>query len=188
MNHKSWWSDWRSLSGLTLDALPAVSEFDLTPTQLNHQKRVMSALNAGEPVVLEWFVDFNALNDEGIFSLETLKEKGPGTQGYHQTVIEDYVVEVLEDGVWQELPEGDVSQEDKDRAVREGRLKYLIVKNSWGGDDRFDQASYVVAGKKGYHRLNVDYLYGWMGRKGSDDEVTSGETGLRGWIFPTSEY
>ncbi len=53
-------------------------------------RRVKSALNDGHPVMISWFVDFNA-NEDGVFSRATLDDMGaPGRQGGHLTVIADY--------------------------------------------------------------------------------------------------
>ena len=112
----------------------------------------MRALNDGEPVVLEWFVDFNAMDYRGIFSLDQLAYNGVGRQGFHQTVIEDYVVELVDPQtgeVYGEIGEGEVSEEQQELAVRHGRFKYLIVKNSWGAN-RPDRGSYTVDGEKGF--------------------------------------
>ncbi len=59
--------------------------------------RLQRAAHANEPVILSWFVDFNALEYDktnpfyGSFNLATLKTKAqPGRQGGHMVVLEDY--------------------------------------------------------------------------------------------------
>jgi hypothetical protein len=61
------------------------------------QIRVQKALHEKEPVIVSWFVDFNAMEYDnthgkrGSFNLQTLEEAGgPGGQGGHMTVFEDY--------------------------------------------------------------------------------------------------
>lgn len=140
----------------------------------------MAQLNQGQPVVMRWFVDFNAMDDNGIFSLETLAQRGKGKQGYHLTVIEDYVVTYRDPytGEVRDTPEGEVSPDLKEHARRYGKLKYFVVKNSWGGAEREDRASYTRFGKKGYSRLEASYLLGLM-----ELEEGGAEYGLKGFIF-----
>lgn len=185
--HKSFF-DWYS-SGLSIDTLPAVSSLPASVRKVQLERKVMKALNKKIPVQLVWFVDFNAQGEDGIFSLANLKERGVGSQGYHQTVIEDYAVEILDPltgEVIREIGEGQASQEDMLAAETNGRIKYLVVKNSWGGSERLDRPSYVVNGKGGYARLEADYLFGWMIQSAEDGGEGHPVTGFARYILPDS--
>jgi len=140
-------------------------------------QRLKRAMNAHEPAAISWFVDFNALDNKGIFSKETLDKKGMGSQGYHQTVLEDYVVSGVNPltGEAFSVLEGEATAEEKELAYKYGNIDYFIIKNSWGGDDRLDRDSYTVGGKKGFHRLNADYIFGQLDEKsGTQVYKTSG--------------
>lgn len=150
-------------------------------------KRVKRALNAGMPVVLDWYVDFNALDKNGIFALDTLKNSGPGRQGGHSTVIEDYVVAGVnpKTGKSFEVGEGEATPEQKELAEKYGQIKYFIVKNSWGGAARTDRASYVVNGEKGFHRLDASYVFGYFKRVNEKSKAfVSAVSGADAFILP----
>ena len=121
-------------------------------------------------------IDFNAMNSEdGTFKASTLAAAdGPGRQGGHMLVLEDYVVDNVP-GVGR-IDEGDVSDEMKQLALT-GDLAYLVTKNSWS-----DKVT------EGYHRFYIDYLDGQLGWKGADatddDPRLSYYTTLSGFILP----
>jgi hypothetical protein len=129
--------------------------------------RVQNALHAAQPVIITWFVDFNALENrdnvrKGSFSLTTLKEFGPGHQGGHMTVLEDYQAK-LADGRLLEAGKTLDPKKASDAALLKGALatttdiQFLRVNNSWGGA-RPDRA--FAPGMPGYHDLYLDYLNG----------------------------
>ncbi len=129
--------------------------------------RVQNALHAAQPVIITWFVDFNALENrdnerKGSFSLTTLKELGPGRQGGHMTVLEDYQAK-LSDGRLLEAGKTLDPKKPADAALLRSALgsgtevQFLRVKNSWGGA-RPDRA--FAPGMPGYHDLYLDYLNG----------------------------
>lgn len=129
--------------------------------------RVQNALHAAQPVIITWFVDFNALENrdnarKGSFSLTTLKELGPGRQGGHMTVLEDYQAK-LSDGRLLEAGKTLDPKKPADAALLQSALgagtdvQFLRVKNSWGGA-RPDRA--FAPGMPGYHDLYLDYLNG----------------------------
>ncbi len=134
-------------------------------------KRVQRALHDGQPVIISWFVDFNALSSESTFSLEELARRGgPGSQGGHMTVLHDYEI----DGVpgFGTLPAG--VEETRPEALAaaladEAEIKFLRIKNSWGGyrPDRWNDA--VLPG---YHDLTMGYLNGPV-KKCSEGSATS---------------
>jgi hypothetical protein len=129
--------------------------------------RVQNALHSAQPVIITWFVDFNALENRdnprrGSFSLTTLKEFGPGHQGGHMTVLEDYQAK-LPDGRLLEAGKTLDPKKPADAAVLRSALdpktdiQFLRVKNSWGAS-RVDRS--FAPGMPGYHDLYLDYLNG----------------------------
>lgn len=149
--------------------------------------RVKRALNDGHPVIMNWWVDFHALDDSGIFDLENVRQRGPGRQGYHSTVIEDYVVSGTDPSTGRRflVGEGEATPADKKLAELYGTIEYFVIKNSWGGDERPDRPSYSRFGVKGYSRLNANYLFGWMSLKQEGTDIFERpETGLTGFVLP----
>ncbi|RYZ58414.1 MAG: hypothetical protein EOP07_07085 [Proteobacteria bacterium] len=135
------------------------------------EQRIKLALNDHQPVVLSWFVSFNAANDKGLFNLGTLASKRElGSSGGHMIVLHDYVVNnVPGRGT---LGEGEMSDEDKALAL-EGDLDYFVVKNSWGAN-RADRPWLA----NGYSRLSWDYLT----NRYENEDVYS--TFIRGVVLP----
>jgi hypothetical protein len=99
-------------------------------TRRDFLKRVQRALADGQPVVLNWYVDFNALTKDGQF-LEPPKK--PGSQGGHLVLIVDYQVEnvpgfgTLPAGVVETRPDA-LEAALSDQA----NVTFLRIKNSWG--------------------------------------------------------
>jgi hypothetical protein len=131
-------------------------------------RRVQRALHDRQPVVITWDVDFNALENfdnerQGSFNLETLSDMGgPGRQGGHMTVLEDYAAETEQFGLLQAgvtLNPANTSDAQKLAAalLDSTEIKLLRVKNSWG-KDRPDRE--FAPGFPGYHDLWMDYMNG----------------------------
>ncbi|MCC6647576.1 MAG: hypothetical protein IT374_18650 [Polyangiaceae bacterium] len=121
-------------------------------------KRVQRALHDGQPVIISWFVDFNALTSDAKFSKDALDKLGPGRQGGHMTVLHDYEVTdvpgfgTLKAGAKETRPEA------LEAALSDGaKISFLRIKNSWGAyrPDRWAEA--VIPG---YHDLMAPYLDG----------------------------
>lgn len=175
------------------DAPRRESELPKSARRLNSEEKktlttVFRALNQHEPVILSWYVDFNALDGEGKFSLDALKKRGrAGRQGGHMVVIEDYVVhgnKTREHDAFS-TPEGEVTDELKDLAARYGILDYLIVKNSWGGSERTDRASVVRDGEGGYHILDASYLFSWIAAYDEESGKFEGAAPIiQGFVVP----
>lgn len=121
-------------------------------------RRVMRALNAKQPVLVSWLVDFNARNGTtGAFDLATLRNAGPGRQGGHLVSSEDYEVIIRQPGMPERrLAAGQMATEaDMRLAEQYGEMAFLRIKNSWG------TAQGPLGGNfGGYHDLGVDYLNG----------------------------
>jgi hypothetical protein len=119
-------------------------------------------------VIVTWDVDFNAMESgmnerRGSFNLTTLAEAGgPGREGGHMTVFEDYQAEteeygLIEAGVTLD-PNSPEDQKKLDALLLPStQIQFLRIKNSWGGF-RDDRAS--APGFPGYHDLYMDYLNG----------------------------
>jgi hypothetical protein len=130
-------------------------------------QRVQRAMHDEQPVIITWFVDFNAMENRynerrGSFNMSTLADFGPGRQGGHMTVLQDYQARLadgtlLEAGVT--LDKEDPEQAELlDRALDAStEIEFLRVKNSWGAA-RPDRA--FAPGMPGYHDLHLDYLNG----------------------------
>jgi hypothetical protein len=124
-------------------------------SQRAFQQKMQRALHDGVPVILTWFVDFNALGGEGKF--EGIPAQ-PGNQGYHMTLAEDYEVDnvpgfgLLKAGELETRPEALAAA-----LAPEATLVKIRTKNSWGGA-RFDRQ--FVPGFPGYHDLYMSYLNG----------------------------
>lgn len=169
-----------------LKAMPKLND-QLSDLQIRTIRRAMRAMNAGYPVVLNWFVDFNAMSSEGVFNFATLQEKGAGRQGYHSTVLEDYLAKGFdpEGNVHFETPEGQVSDDLKSKVLAFGSLTSFITKNSWGGSERIDRASYLRDGEKGYHKLTSDYLFAFIPQFNEETSAFEGyTTGVNSIIVP----
>ncbi|MBS2013811.1 MAG: hypothetical protein JST00_13050 [Deltaproteobacteria bacterium] len=131
------------------------------------QIRVQKALHDAQPVIITWFVDFNAMENRtnalrGSFNMTTLNELGPGRQGGHMTVLEDYQAKLSDGRVLEAGKTLDPSNVDE-KALLESALlpssevQFFRVKNSWGAA-RPDRA--FAPGMPGYHDLYLDYLNG----------------------------
>lgn len=132
------------------------------------QKRVQRALNDHQPVIVSWFVDFNALARDSTFTVEELKRRGgPGRQGGHMVVMHDYEVDnvpgygTLKAGVEETRPEALSAT-----LASEATVRFFRVKNSWGAyrPDRWDVSDFP-----GYHDLFVTYLDGPIQQCGQDE-------------------
>ncbi|MEO7097478.1 MAG: hypothetical protein ABI175_29725 [Polyangiales bacterium] len=142
------------------------------------QIRVQRALHDAQPVPLSWFVDFNALSNsgplQGSFNMTTLGEAGgPGHQGGHMTVFEDYEIklangEVLKAGVTLD-PKNPADKAKLDAALDpKAEIKFFRIKNSWGSS-RLDRG--FVPGMGGYHDLYMDYLDGPVTQCADDSDA-----------------
>ncbi len=131
------------------------------------QVRIQRALHDAQPVIITWFVDFNALEsrdtpERGSFNLPTLTELGPGRQGGHMTVIDDYQAKLADGRVLAAGTTLDPSNAN-DKTLLDTALlpstevEFFRVKNSWGAA-RPDRA--FAPGMPGYHDLHLDYLDG----------------------------
>ncbi len=117
-------------------------------------KRVQRALADGNPVVVNWYVDFNALTADGKFLAPPAK---PGSQGGHVVLAVDYQVEnvpgfgTLPAGVVETRPAALQAALD-DQAI----VTFIRIKNSWGTTYH----PLPAPGAAGDHDLYLKYLNG----------------------------
>jgi hypothetical protein len=118
---------------------------------------VQKALHDGQPVIISWFVDFNALDSKSTFSLEELARRGVGSQGGHMTVLHDYQISNVPG--FGTLKAGETATPEQLNAALSdsATIDFLRIKNSWGSyrPDRWNDA--VLPG---YHDLTGGYLNG----------------------------
>jgi hypothetical protein len=146
-------------------------------SQRSFLQRVQRALHDRQPVILTWFVDFNAIAKEGpmkgSFNIDTLNANGSGRQGGHMVVLEDYQA-TLADGTV--LAAGVTLDPVKDakllaKAVEPAtKIEFLRVKNSWGAN-RPDFA--FAPGMPGYHDLYMNYLGGRIPQCNENEDGTT---------------
>ena len=157
-------------------------------------RRVQRALHDRQPIIITWNVDFNALESRaddprrGSFNLATLERMGgPGKQGGHMTVLEDYEAETLEHGPLKAGVTLDpVQAADKLAAalLDSSKVTLLRMKNSWG-TDRPDRG--MVPGFPGYHDMTIDYANGpiaWCPDREPGGPCTGEAQPLRSFMLP----
>jgi hypothetical protein len=141
-------------------------------------RRVLRALNDGQPVIINWLVDFNALDSEGDFELTELNRRmRAGSQGGHLSVLSDYAVDNVPG--FGSLGTGNLPAAQRAAAVN-GTVRFFTIKNSWGAD-RADRAS-----RLGYYSLYMDYLNGPIAWKLGEaaDAPTSPRNPLSAFVLP----
>jgi hypothetical protein len=115
--------------------------------------RVQRAMHDKQPVVMSWYVDFNALDSEGRFAAPPAT---PGSQGGHMVVVEDYQINdvpgfgTLKAGTLETRP-----QALEAALLPTAKIEFIRIKNSWGSF-RADR-QFVLPG---YHDLYMKYLDG----------------------------
>ncbi len=117
------------------------------------QIKAQKAMHSGMPVILSWFVDFNAMDSQNRFMAPP---SAPGHQGGHMTVLEDYQV----GGVpgFGTLEAGKLVTDPKALAAAlspEAKIEFFRIKNSWGSGLAPNNAA---AEFRGYYDLYMAYL------------------------------
>jgi hypothetical protein len=117
------------------------------------EKRIQRALHDKQPVIMSWFVDFNALETDGAFRGPPTE---PGRQGGHMTVLEDYQVTnvpgfgTLQAGVLESRPQA-LQAALNDQAT----IEFWRMKNSWG-----NHKALTTFVESGYHDVYSAYIKG----------------------------
>jgi hypothetical protein len=139
-----------------------------TTARRSMQVRLQKAMHDRQPVVMSWYVDFNALDAQGRFAAPPAK---PGSQGGHMVVVEDYQINdvpgfgTLKAGVLETRPAALTAA-----LAPEAKIEFIRVKNSWGSL-RADR-QFVVPG---YHDLYMAYLNGPI-KQCEQNEAGTGST------------
>ena len=140
------------------------------------QERFQKALQHKVPVVLSWYVDFNAMAPGGKFFAPPAT---PGRQGGHMVVMEDYQATnvpgfgTLPVGVLETRPAALAALLDD-----KTKIEFIRIKNSWGSvrpDRNFTD---------GYHDLYMTYMNGPV----QQCEVDANENPKPGTCFGTTPF
>jgi hypothetical protein len=128
------------------------ANYGFSGNRRNTLARVQKAMADGQPVVVSWYVDFNAMKD-GQF----LKPPAtPGRQGGHMVIVEDYQINnvpgfgTLKAGVKETRPAALAAA-----LQPEAKIEFIRIKNSWG-TQRPDPLGIGL----GYYDLYMEYLDG----------------------------
>ena len=149
-------------------------------------KKAQKSMHGGLPVIMTWFVDFNAMVSN------TFKEPPatPGRQGGHMTVLEDYQIENVPG--YGTLEAGKTVTDPKilDAALAtEANIVFFRIKNSWGSDLAPPGATDDL---KGYNDLYMKYLNGPItkctAKDGNACATKSEETGLWAFVLPPAKF
>jgi hypothetical protein len=123
-------------------------------TRRDFQIRFQKALNDAQPVIVSWFVDFNAMSRQGTFDAPPAT---PGRQGGHMTVMEDYAIDAVPG--FGALEAGTIANDAQKKAALDpaAKIRFIRIKNSWGAyrPDRWDTST-----MPGFHDLYMKYLDG----------------------------
>lgn len=145
-----------------------------TTSRRNFLARVQRALHDGQPVIISWFVDFNALTSDAKFSKQALDKLGAGHQGGHMTVLSDYEIDNVPG--FGTLKAGTKVTDPKalEAALSpQATIKFLRIKNSWGS---FRPDRWKDAAVPGYHDLMMDYLNGPVQKCGENPDGSTDKT------------
>lgn len=149
-------------------------------------KKAQKAMHGGLPVIMTWFVDFNAMKNNTFME----PPANPGRQGGHMTVLEDYEIENVPG--YGTLKAGETVTDPKalDAALStEANILFFRIKNSWGSDLAPPGAGEDL---KGYNDLYMKYLNGPItkctAKDGDACAIKSEETGLWAFVLPPAKF
>lgn len=117
--------------------------------------KMQKAMHQGMPVIMVWFVDFNAMDSQNRFMAPPAT---PGRQGGHMTVVEDYQINDVPG--FGTLKAGELVTDPKalDAALSpSAKIEFIRIKNSWGTGLAPNDAGEEF---RGYHDLYMPYLDG----------------------------
>ena len=135
------------------------------------QERFQRALADHLPVILSWYVDFNAM-DGATFRAPPAT---PGRQGGHMVVMDDYQINnvpgfgTLLAGVDETRPEALAAALDDSATI-----EFIRIKNSWG--------TYRHGWTTGYHDLYMAYMNGPI----QECQVDENDNPIQGTCFDTT--
>jgi hypothetical protein len=150
-------------------------------------RQMQIALHKRLPVIMSWFVDFNAMGGDGTFRQPPAE---PGRQGGHMTALEDYEIDNVPG--YGTLHAGTLVTDPaalQAALAEQAALKFVRVKNSWGTALAPPQG---LAQFAGYHDVYADYLNAtltYCTGSGSDPCATTSSTrGLWTFVLPPSNF
>ncbi len=153
----------------------------------NQQILVQKALHRRLPVVMSWWVDFNAEEDDGTYRK---KAATPGNQGGHMVNIEDYEIDNVPG--YGTLKAGELADADALQAALDpdAKIKFFRIKNSWGTGFPPPAGLEEFAG---YHDLYTEYLYDnehqqCIGTGSNKCDKTKDVSGLWSFVLPPKTY
>lgn len=151
------------------------------------QIKMQKAMHAGMPVILSWFVDFNAMDSQNRFMAPPAK---PGHQGGHMTVVEDYQINDVPG--YGTLEAGKLVTDPKILSAAlspDAKLEFLRIKNSWGTSLAPPNAS---SDQRGYYDLYMNYLDAKLVRctesNGDACGIKANVPGLTALILPPDAF
>lgn len=157
-----------------------------TSSRRSVQIKAQKALHAGLPVIMTWFVDFNAMKNNVFLEPPAT----PGRQGGHMTVLEDY--EITNVPGFGTLKAGEIVTDTKalDAALStSASISFFRIKNSWGSDLAPPEATPDL---KGYYDLHMKYLDASLTKctaSGADACATkSSSNGLWAFVLPPAKF
>ena len=149
-------------------------------------KKGQKALHGGLPVIMTWFVDFNAMKNNQFVEPPAT----PGRQGGHMTVLEDYQINNVPG--YGTLAAGTVVTDPKalEAALsNEATIEFFRIKNSWGSDLAPPGAGDTF---KGYNDLYMKYLNGPItkctAKDGDPCATKTQENGLWAFVLPPAKF
>ena len=148
--------------------------------------KAQKAMHGGLPVIMTWFVDFNAMVSN------TFKEPPatPGRQGGHMVVLEDYEIDNVPGFGTLKAGTTVTDQKALDAALsKDATISFFRIKNSWGSDLAPPGATDDL---KGYNDLYMKDLNGPITKctaVGTDAcGKKSNETGLWAFVLPAAKF
>ncbi len=149
--------------------------------------KMQKAMHSGMPVILSWFVDFNAMDKENRFMAPPAT---PGHQGGHMTVLEDYQINDVPG--FGTLKAGVLISDPKalDAALSStAKIEFLRIKNSWGSGLAPNASGEAF---RGYHDLYMKYLDASLVKcsesNGDKCGIKSNVPGLTSMILPPDAF
>lgn len=151
------------------------------------QRKMQKAMHSGMPVILSWFVDFNAMDSQNRFMAAPA---APGHQGGHMTVLEDYQINNVPG--FGTLKAGELVTNAKalDAALDpKAQIEFLRIKNSWGSGLAPNAAGEEF---RGFHDLYMKYLDAQLVKctesNGDKCGIKSNVPGITSFILPTDAF
>jgi hypothetical protein len=136
---------------------------DSIEARRSYERRIQRALHDGQPVLISWWVDTDALDNRGNF---TTRQSGEPSKdgGGHMSIITDYQVSNVPGFGTLEAGKVETRAEALEAALSQSAtIEFFRIKNSWGSapDAWKDRAAAdrAAGGPPGYNDLYTGYLF-----------------------------